>query len=153
MRDVWNRQLPPELKILRAWEAPLNGPSLSAGVRSAVYQIQLTPNGWDRGVLTALGTREACSAFLEQASIPVEMTKKGKPVVLEARPLLQEFTGTGDRGSPAWSMRLRVGPAGSVKPAAVMRSFLGGRVPPGDLDRMVSSLRIARTVLAVEDQG
>jgi radical SAM family uncharacterized protein/radical SAM-linked protein len=153
MRDAWNRQLPPELKILRAWEAPLNGPSLSAGVRSAVYQIQLTPNGWDRGVLTALGTREACSAFLEQASIPVEMTKKGKPVVLEARPLLQEFTGTGDRGSPAWSMRLRVGPAGSVKPAAVMRSFLGGRVPPGDLDRMVSSLRIARTVLAVEDQG
>jgi radical SAM-linked protein len=153
MLVVWNRQLPPELKILRAWEAPLNGPSLSAGVRSAVYQIQLTPNGWDRAVLTALGTEEACSAFLRQASVPVEVTKKGKPVVLDARPLLQEFTGSGDRGSPAWLMRLRVGPAGSVKPAAVMRSFLEGRVPPGDLDRMVSSLRIARTVLAVEDQG
>jgi radical SAM-linked protein len=153
MLDAWNRQLPPELKILRAWEAPLNGPSLSAGVRSAVYQIQLTPNGWDRTVLTAVGTQEACSAFLEQVSIPVEVTKKGKTVVLDARPLLQEFTSAADRGSPAWLMRLRVGPAGSVKPAVVMRSFLGRRVPPGDLDRMVSSLRIARTVLAVEGQG
>lgn len=149
----WNRQLPPELKILRAWEAPLNGPSLSAGVRSAVYQIQLTPNGWDRAVLAAVGTREACATFLEQPSIPVEVIKKGKAVVLDARPLLQEFASADDGGSPAWSMRLRVGPTGSVKPAAVMRRFFGGRVPPGDVDRMVSSLRIARTALAIEGQG
>ncbi len=153
MLDVWNRQLPPELKILRAWEAPLNGPSLSAGVRSAVYEIQLTPNGWDRAVLTALGTREACAAFLEQTSIPVEVIKKGKAVVLDARPFLQEFASAGDGGSPAWSMRLRVGPTGSVKPAVVMRRFFGRQVPPGDLDRMVSSLRIARTALAIEGQG
>jgi len=153
MLAAWNRQLPPELKILRAWEAPLNGPSLSAGVRGAVYQIQLTPNGWDSTVLTALGTTEACTAFLAQESIPVEVTKKGKAVALDARQFLQEFAGAGDDGSPAWQMRLRVGPTGSVKPAAVMRSFLGGRVPPGDLDRMVSSLRIARTSLALEGQG
>ncbi|MBS1116795.1 MAG: Radical domain protein [candidate division NC10 bacterium] len=153
MQAAWNRQLPPELKILRAWEAPLNGPSLSAGVRGAVYQIQLTPNGWDATLLTALGTREACAAFLAQESIPVEVTKKGKALALDARPFLEEFASTGDDAPPAWQMRLRVGPTGSVKPAAVMRSFLGGRVPPGDLDRMVSSLRIARTALALEGQG
>ncbi|OGB96517.1 MAG: hypothetical protein A2Z31_05715, partial [candidate division NC10 bacterium RBG_16_65_8] len=149
----WNRQLPPELKILRAWEAPLNGPSLSAGVRGAVYHIQIAPNGWDQTVLTALGATEACAAFLAQESIPVETTKKGKTVSLDARPLLQEFAGAGNDGSPAWQMRVRVGPTGSVKPAAVMRSFLVGRVPAGDLDRMVSSLRIARTALALEGQG
>ncbi len=153
MLAAWNRQLPPELKILRAWEAPLNGPSLSAGVRGAVYQIQLTPNGWDTTRLTPLGTAEACAEFLAQASIPVEATKKGKPLTLDARPFLEEFAGTGDDGPPAWRMRLRVGPTGSVKPAAVMRSFLDGRVPPGELDHMVSSLRIARTALAFEGQG
>ena len=153
MLAAWNRQLPPELKILRAWEAPLNGPSLSAGVRGAVYQIQLTPNGWDSRLLTALGTADTCAAFLAQESIPVEVTKKGKALALDARPFLQEFAGAGDDGPPGWRMRLRVGPTGSVRPAAVMRSFLGGRVPPGDLDRMVSSLRIARTALALEGQG
>jgi len=150
---AWNRQLPPELKILRSWEAPLNGPSLSAGVRGAVYHIQLAPNGWDPTILTALGTTESCAAFLAQESIPVEVTKKGHAVALDARPFLQEFVGAGDRGSPGWQMRLRVGPAGSVKPAAVMRSFLGGWVPPGELGRMVSSLRIARTALTLEGQG
>jgi radical SAM family uncharacterized protein/radical SAM-linked protein len=153
MLAAWNRQLPPELKILRAWEVPLNGPSLSAGVRSAVYQIQLAPNGWDPTILTALGTTEACAAFLAQESIPVEVTKKGKAVPLDLRPLLQEFAAVGEDGFPTWLMRLRVGPAGSVKPTTVMRSFLGGRVPLGDLDHMVSSLRIARTTLAVEGQG
>jgi radical SAM family uncharacterized protein/radical SAM-linked protein len=153
MLAAWNRRLPPELKILRAWEAPLNGPSLSAGVRSAVYQIQLAPNGWDPTVLTALGTTEACVTFLAQESIPVEVTKKGKAVALDLRPLLQEFAAVGEDGSPAWRMRLRVSPAGSAKPTTVMRSFLGGWVPLGDLDRMVSSLRIARTTLAVEGQG
>ena len=150
---AWNRQLPPELKILRSWEALLNGPSLSAGVRGAVYHIQLAPNGWDPTILTALGTTESCVAFLAQESIPVEVTKKGQAVALDARPFLQEFVGAGDRGSPGWHMRLRVSPAGSVKPAAVMRSFLGGRVPPGELGRMVSSLRIARTALTLEGQG
>lgn len=150
---AWNRQLPPELKILRSWEAPLNGPSLSAGVRGAVYHIQLAPNGWDPTILTALGTTESCAAFLAQESIPVEVTKKGQAVALDARPFLQEFVDAGDHGSPGWQMRLRVGPAGSVKPAAVMRSFLGGWVPPGELGRMVSSLRIARTALTLEGQG
>jgi radical SAM-linked protein len=153
MSAAWNRQLPPGLKILRAWEAPLNGPSLSAGVRGAVYQIQLAPNGWDPTLLTALGATEACAAFLAQESIPVEVTKKGKPLALDARPFLQEFAGIEGEGSPVWRMRLRVSPTGSVRPAAVMRTFLDGRVPPGDLDRMVSSLRIARTALALEGQG
>ena len=150
---AWNRQLPPELKILRSWEASLNGPSLSAGVRGAVYHVQLAPNGWDPAVLIALGTTESCAAFLAQETIPVEVTKKGQTVALDARPFLQEFVGAGDRGSPGWQMRLRVSPTGSVKPAAVMRSFLGGRVPPGELGRMVSSLRIARTALTLEGQG
>jgi radical SAM-linked protein len=150
---AWNRQLPPELKILRSWEAPLNGPSLSAGVRGAVYHIQLAPNGWDTTILAALGTTESCAAFLAQESIPVEATKKGQAVALDARPFLQEFVGAGGRGSPGWQMQLRVGPAGSVKPAAVMRSFLGGQVPPGELGHMVSSLRIARTALILEGQG
>jgi radical SAM family uncharacterized protein/radical SAM-linked protein len=149
----WNRHLPSELKILRAWEAPLNGPSLSAGVRGAVYEVQLAPNGWDRGVLDVLGATETCAAFLARESIAVEASKKGKTVSLDARPLLQEFSATGRDGFPAWQIRVCVGPAGSVKPTAVMRSFLAGRVPPGDLDRMVSSLRIARTALTIEGQG
>jgi hypothetical protein len=49
----WNAQLPPELKILRTWEAPLHGPSLSAGVRGAAYQVRLLPNGWDPTTLAA----------------------------------------------------------------------------------------------------
>jgi radical SAM family uncharacterized protein/radical SAM-linked protein len=149
----WNAELPPELKILRAWEAPLHGPSLSAGIRGAVYQIRLQPNGWDASVLAELGTTGACAAFLAQEPIPVEVTKKGQPVTLDAKPFLLEFSATGESGAPAWEMRLKAGLGGSVKPSAVMRRFLGQRVPPGELDRMVSSLRITRTALALEGQG
>ncbi len=157
----WNWQLPPELKILRTWEAPLHGPSLSAGVRGAVYQIRLAPNGWEPFALAAIGTAGACAEFLAQGPITVEVTKKGEKVTLDARPFIQEFTaapcngagvGTGD-GAPRWDLVLRAGLGGSVKPQAVMRSFLGRRVPPGELDRMVSSLRITRTALALEGQG
>lgn len=149
----WNRQLPPELKILRAWEAPLLGPSLSAGVRGAVYQIRLQPNGWDLSVLADLGTTGACAAFLAREPIPVEASKKGQPVTLDARPFIQDFSATTEEGSPVWALALRTGLGGSVKPQAVMRSFLGGRVPPGELDLMVSSLRVTRTALALEGQG
>jgi radical SAM family uncharacterized protein/radical SAM-linked protein len=158
----WNSQLPPELKILRSWEAPLHGPSLSAGVRGAVYQIQLEPNGWDPTTLAAIGTAGACAEFLEQSPIPVEVIKKGEKVTLDARPFIQVFaaapsedgagTRTGD-GIPRWDLVLRAGLGGSVKPQAVMRRFLGQRVPPGELNRMVSSLRITRTALALEGQG
>jgi radical SAM-linked protein len=151
--EAWNRQLPPELKILRTWEAPLNGPSLSAGVRGSVYHIQLTPNGWDQTVLADLGTPEACAAFLARESIAVEVVKKGRSVILDARPLIQEFRDVGQDGTPAWHLSLRVGPGGSVKPTTVMRSFLEQRVPPGALDHMISSLRVARTALALEGQG
>ncbi|MGE5850701.1 MAG: TIGR03960 family B12-binding radical SAM protein [Candidatus Methylomirabilota bacterium] len=176
----WNSQLPPELKILRSWEAPLHGPSLSAGVRGAVYQIRFEPNGWDPSILTAIGTAGACAEFLAQGPIPVEVTKKGEKVTLDARPFIQDFTaapsddgagngadagaragtragsGTGadaGDGTPRWDLVLRAGLGGSVKPQAVMRSFLGQRVPPGELNRMVSSLRITRTALALEGQG
>ena len=175
----WNRQLPPEVKILRTWEAPLHGPSLSAGVRGAVYQIQLEPNGWDPSTLAAIGAAGACAEFLAQGPITVEVTKKGEKVTLDARPFIQGFTaapcrqGTNDDGAsddtgadvgtragagtgdptPGWDLVLRAGLGGSVKPQAVMRTFLGQRVPPGELDRMVSSLRITRTALALEGQG
>ena len=148
----WNRQLPPELKILRAWEAPLHGPSLSAGVRGATYHIRLEPNGWDPGVLSRLGTG-ACATFLAQGPITVEVSKKGQPVTLDARPFIQGFNILDGQGGPEWEMVLRAGVGGSVKPQAVMRRFLGQLVPPGELDRMVSSLRITRTALAVEGQG
>jgi len=161
----WNRQLPPGLKMLRTWEAPLHGPSLSARVRGAVYQIQLERNGWDRSTLAAIGGAGACAEFLARGPITVEVTKKGEKVTLDARPFIQAFTApplegvgngadadSGD-GAPRWDLVLRAGLGGSVKPQAVMRSFLGQRVPPGQLDRMVSSLRIARTALALEGQG
>jgi radical SAM-linked protein len=159
----WNRQLPPGLKILRTWEAPLHGPSLSAGVRGAVYQIRLEPNGWEPSTLAVIGTAGACADFLAQGPITVEVNKKGEKVTLDARPFIQAFTaapwngagadtGAGD-GAPRWDLVLRAGLGGSVKPQAVMRNFLGQRVPPGKLDRMVSSLRITRTALALEGQG
>jgi radical SAM-linked protein len=148
----WNRQLAPELKILRAWEAPLHGPSLSAGVRGATYRIRFEPNGWDPGVLAGLGTG-ACAEFLAQGPITVEVSKKGQPVTLDARPFIQGFSALDGQGGPQWEIVLRAGLGGSVKPQAVMRRFLGQFVPPGELDRMVSSLRITRTALAVEGQG
>jgi radical SAM-linked protein len=154
----WNRQLPPELKILRTWEAPLHGPSLSAGVRGAAYQIQLEPNGWDPSTLAAIGIAGACAEFLAQGPITVEVTKKGEKVTFDARPFIQGFTaapcrhGAGDP-TPRGDLVLRAGLGGSVKPQAVMRTVLGQRVPPGELDRMVSSLRITRTALALEGQG
>jgi radical SAM-linked protein len=153
VRERWNAHLPPELKILRTWEAPLHGPALSAGVRGAAYRIQLTPNGWERTLLAAIGTAEACAAFAARDSIPVEATKKGRAVCLDARPLLQAFAPLPEPGTPTWEMRLRIGPTGSVKPQAVMRSFLAHWAPAGELDRMVSSLRITRTALALEGQG
>jgi radical SAM-linked protein len=149
----WNRQLPPDLKILRAWEASLNGPSLSAGVRGAAYQIRLLPNGWDAPFLAALGTPRACADFLARDAITIEAFKKGRTVALDARPLIQQFTAVPQNGCPQWILVLRAGLGGSVKPQAVMRSFLGQRVRPDELDRMVSSLRITRTALALEGQG
>jgi len=149
----WNGQLPPELKILRAWEAPLHGPSLSAGVRGAAYQVRLLPNGWDPTTLAALGNAGACAEFLAQGPIPVEVSKKGQMVTLDARPFVQEFTAMSENGCPEWGLVLRAGLGGSVKPQAVMRNFLGRWVAPGELDRMVSSLRITRTALALEGQG
>ena len=149
----WNAQLPPELKILRAWEAPLHGPSLSAGVRGATYQIRLPTDGWGPSVLAGLGSAGACAEFLALRSIPVEALKKGEKTTLDAHPFVQEFTVRTEDGSPAWELVLRAGPEGSVRPQAVMRTFLGRWVPPGELDRMVSSLRIVRTALALEGQG
>jgi len=161
----WNRQLPPGLKILRTWEAPLHGPSLSAGVRGAVYQIRLEPNGWEPSTLAVIGTAGACADFLAQGPITVEVNKKGEKVTLDARPFIQAFTaapwngagadtGAGaGHGAPRWDLVLRSGLGGSVKHQAVLRNFLGQRVPPGKLDRMVSSLRITRTALALEGQG
>jgi radical SAM family uncharacterized protein/radical SAM-linked protein len=148
----WNAYLPSELKILRTWEAPLNGPSLSAGVRGAMYQIRLLPNGWDPSLLAALGDAGACAEFLAQGSIPVEVSKKGHTVTLDARPFVQEFTAKSE-DTPQWGLLLRTGLGGSVKPQAVMRRFLGQRVSPSELDRMISSLRITRTALALEGQG
>jgi radical SAM-linked protein len=148
----WNTHLPPELKILRTREAPLHGPSLSAGVRGAAYQVRLLPNGWDPTTLAGLGTAGACADFLTRGPILVEVSKKGQTVTLDARPFVQEFTAKSEDG-PQWELTLRAGLGGSVKPHAVMRTFLGQRVPPGELDRMVSSLRITRTALALEGQG
>jgi len=152
VRERWNAHLPPELKILRSWEAPLHGSALSAGVRGAVYRVQLLPNGWEPALLRACGDPHACADFAAQTSIPVEVTKKGKPVTLDARPLLQEFSVL-EAEQPAWEMRLGIGPTGSVKPQAVMRSFLGRFARADQLDRMVSSLRITRTALTLEGQG
>jgi len=153
VRARWNAHLPPELKILRTWEAPLHGSALSAGVRGAVYQIQLPPNGWEEPLPAALGDPGVCAEFAARDSIPVEVTKKGETLRLDARPLLQGFAALPGPGTPAWEMRLRIAPSGSVKPQAVMRSFLGYWVAGGELDRMVSSLRITRTALAFESQG
>jgi hypothetical protein len=118
-----------------------------------VYHIQLAPNGWDQTVLTDLGAPDACADFLARESIAVEVTKKGRLVALDARPLIQEFRDVGQIGTPAWQLTLRVGPGGSVKPAVVMRRFLEQRVPSGRLEHMVSSLRVRRTALALEGQG
>lgn len=153
LQACWNTQLPPELKILRVWEAPLNGSSLSAGVRGAVYQIRLQPNGWDPATLAGLDDASACEDFLAQGPIPVEVSKKGQMTTLDARPFVRGFTAFPQEGSPQWELVLRAGLGGSVRPQAVMRSFLGQRVPSGELDRMISSLRITRTALALEGQG
>jgi radical SAM family uncharacterized protein/radical SAM-linked protein len=147
---MWNDHLPPELKILRSWEAPLHGPSLSAGVRGAVYQVQLAPNGWDAASLAALGSPEACAAFLAQDSLAVEVTKKGHTVALDARPFIQEFAPAGRPGLPCWHLQLRLGPTGGIKPTVVMRRFLEHEAPPGELDQVVAALRITRTALVTE---
>jgi len=131
LRAQWNAQLPPELKILRAWEAPLQGPSLSAGVRGATYQVRFLPNGWDPAPLAALGNAGACAEFLAQGPIPVEVYKKGQMVTLDARPFVQEFTAMPQDGCLQWGLVLRAGLGGSVKPQTVMRTFLEQRVPPG----------------------
>ena len=149
----WNAQLPPELKILRAWEAPLHGLSLSAGVRGATYQIRLPTNGWGPSILAGLGNAGACAEFLALRPMLVEVFKKGEKATLDAHPFVQEFTVRTEDGCPEWELVLRAGLEGSVRPQAVMRTFLGRWVPPGELDRMVSSLRIVRTALALEGQG
>ena len=149
----WNAQLAPELKILRAWEAPLHGPSLSAGVRGAVYRIQLPPGGGEAPLPAGLGGGGACAEFLAQPCIPVEVSKKGTLTTLDARPFLQEFSLLGRNGALTWELRLKAGPEGSVKPSAVMRSFLRDRVPPEMLDHLHASLAITRTALALEGQG
>jgi radical SAM-linked protein len=146
---AWNRHLSPDLRILRAWEAALHGPALSAGVRAAAYRIWLPPNGWDPLLLADLGSERACADFLAQGPIPVEVAKKGRPHTLDARPYIRRFAPVGG-DLPAWEMDLRAGLLGSVKPQVVMRGFLGGRVPPGDLDRLLSSLRITRTAVLLE---
>ena len=149
----WSQALPPGLTILRAWEAPLSGPSLSAGVRGATYQIWLPPNGWDQEVLGRLGGTGACEMFLAQGPIRIEVLKKGRAHTLDARPLIRHFAAVQAGASPAWEMIVQAGQGGSVKPRAIMRDFLGPQVPGGLLDQVVASLRIARTALAFEDQG
>jgi len=153
LRQAWNRQLAPELKILRAWEAPLHGPSLSAGVRGAAYRVWLPPNGWEGSLLADLGSPRACAEFLAQGQIPVEVVKKGRAQTLDARPYIRRFAPQEGGHGPAWEMDLQAGLGGSVKPHAVMRGFLARRMSPGDTDRFLASLRIARTALAVEGQG
>jgi radical SAM family uncharacterized protein/radical SAM-linked protein len=149
LQAAWNRHLSPDLKILRAWEAALQGPSLSAGVRGAAYRLWLPPNGWDSELLAEIGSVRACADFLAREAIPVEVLKKGRAQTLDARPYIRRFAPLGG-DLPAWEMELCAGLGGSVKPQLVMRGFLGRRLHPGDLDRLVSSLRIARTALVLE---
>jgi hypothetical protein len=83
---------------------------------------------------TVSGNLDLDAVLHDIVDIAVEVTKKGRPVALDARPLIQEFLDVGRNGTPAWQLTLRVGPGGSVKPTTVMRSFLEQRVPPGHRD-------------------
>ena len=148
-----NAQLPEGLRVLGAWEAPLHGGvALGHRVRGAVYNLAAQANG-----AGAYLTPAACEAFLAQASIVVEMFKKGKMVPVDVRPFIRDFHPSA-AGPPAagrgegllWELALRAGPGGSVRPHAIFRRFLEAAVPAGAVREIEATLQVTRTALEID---
>jgi radical SAM family uncharacterized protein/radical SAM-linked protein len=157
-----NGQLPEGLLVLGAWEAPLHGgAALGQRVRGAVYALDAQPNG-----ASAQISAEACRAFLAQASIVVEVFKKGKMVSVDVRPFIRAFTpaapsagdgpqaggdpATDDGGPLRWELALHAGPTGSVRPQAIFRRFLETAVPAEAVAGIEATLQVTRTALELD---
>ncbi|MBF8298159.1 MAG: Radical domain protein [candidate division NC10 bacterium] len=147
-----NRHLAPELRLLRAWEVPLTAASLTPSVREAAYQVSLPFNGWGPETRARIGSPMLCDEWLSRSSIPVSVQRKEKIVEVDARPLIKELGILPQEGGTfRWSLRLKTGQGGSVRPQAIMACLLKDALN-GQLDGWETKLRVARTGLVLDTE-
>ncbi len=123
--------LPPGIELRAAVEAPLQGASLMASVRSADYVVEL-----DGATNVAVRIQE----FLARSSVPYERRRKGvakqadmRPAVLDLWPVAEDKLG----------MRLRLDVEGlAVRPGEVVAA----------LDGACQVRRVHRTALSLNEQ-
>jgi radical SAM family uncharacterized protein/radical SAM-linked protein len=147
-----NRHLAPELRLLRAWEVPLTAPSLTPSVREAAYHVSLPFNGWGSETRARIGSPMLCDEWLSRSSIPVSVQRKEKIVEVDARPLINELGILPQEGATfRWSLRLKTGQGGSVRPQAIMARLLKDALND-QLDGWETTLRVARTALVLDGE-
>jgi radical SAM-linked protein len=147
-----NRHLAPELRLLRAWEVPLTAPSLTPSVLEAAYQVSLPFNGWGPETRARIGSPMLCDEWLSRSSISVSVQRKEKIVEVDARPLIKELGILPQEGGTfRWSLRLKTGQGGSVRPQAIMACLLKDALN-GQLDGWETKLRVARTALVLDGE-
>jgi radical SAM-linked protein len=147
-----NQHLSPDLRLLRAWEVPLTAPSLTPSVREVAYQVSLSCRGWSPEIKARIGSPIRCEEWLGWSCIPVTVQRKEKTVEVDARPLINDLRALPEEGGNLrWSLRLRTGQAGSVRPQAIMACLIKGALN-GQPDGWQSNLHVARTELVLDGE-
>jgi len=140
-----NGELPPGLHLVKAWEVPLNAPSLASQVVGAVYRLQVEGDGLAPAERERLLSEEACRQFLARPSIPVQVFRKGRTLEIDAKPYLLHLSPSRD-GGMGWELALKVGREGSVRPQAVLARFLADG-QDGPAESLLERLHVVRTTL------
>jgi radical SAM-linked protein len=145
-----NRQLTPELHLLRAWEVPLTAPSLTALARETAYRVSLPLNGLARQISDRLSAQALCDEWLDRPSIPVSVERKEGRREVDARPQILGLVARGEEdGALSWDLRLRTGQGIGVRPQAIVTCLLQETLN-GEYDGWEAKLRVARTALILD---
>jgi len=123
------RELPVGLKVLAAWEIPLDNPSITAQVRCAAYQVEV--EGLAPGQI-----KEAIQRLLAQEEVWVLRKGKEGGRKINIRPGLYQLE---LKGEATLEMLLSLSPEGSVRPEEVVQA----------LDPSLNIKNIRRTALYI----
>ncbi|MBI3988593.1 MAG: DUF2344 domain-containing protein, partial [candidate division NC10 bacterium] len=140
-----NGELPPGLRLLKAWEVSLKDPSLASQVVGAVYRLRVVGDGLAPVERERLISGEACRRFLAEPSIPVQVVRKERTVEIDAKPYILRFSPSGEWGT-GWELTLKMGREGSIRPQAILEQFFA-HWQNGLAKPLLEGLQVTRTTL------
>jgi radical SAM family uncharacterized protein/radical SAM-linked protein len=109
VKKKFAKVLPEGFKILSAKRVPLTFPAIDILSNLAEYEVK------DIEV-----SQSKIEEFLSQASIIIEKIKKGKTILIDAKPLIRAFT----KENNVLKLQVRFGTSKTVKPEAILNKLL-----------------------------